>query len=77
MSIKSGAALCGQLQHTACPNHVALTFGSEEAVNVEWPQSGLTTLIGGCGWSSELRTRSKDILGMDVKAERAAGKAGQ
>ena len=52
-TLESGvASLCVELQQvrlrrTACPNHVALRFSSEDpAVEVEWPQSGLTTLTG-------------------------------
>jgi hypothetical protein len=36
----------GRLRHTACTSHVALRFGSEGVV--EWPQSSLTTITGGC-----------------------------
>lgn len=77
-NIRSGGG-GGRLPQTECPNHVALRFGLEQleaAVEVDLPQSGLTTLMGGWGQDSDLGTRSKDILGMDRKVERL-GKAGQ
>jgi hypothetical protein len=67
----------GDRRPTACPNHVALRFGSETADAVEWwrPQSGLTTLTGGCGCDSEGRTRSMDIEGTGMEGKE--GKEGQ
>ena len=69
----------GVLRRTACPNQVALRFGLEATFKFELPQSGLTTLTGGCGWDIELRTRSKGMLGIVRKVERlkVLGKAGK